>query len=432
MRFMRTGMASLCPCLLVVLGLVLLAPRVSVAAMDKKSTAEAKKATLLYKQGKYEEAATMFLQLSLDNQDMPVFVRNLGACYYYLHRPEPALSNLREYLHKKKDIDPQDREEVERWIKDMEALTQRPSPSATPAPAVPTPGMAGTPPAPTPTPAYGTQQPYQQQPYQQQPYQQPYQQQPYQQQPYQQQPYQQQPYEQQPYQQQPYQQTPGQQTPYAAQQTSNWQTTTPADPNAPASHWSTPTSTPVPTTPKPKRAPYTHGFLAMPYIGLHIPVGQFGDNFGPGFRLGTLLGYHIDPLFSINGEFTVDVLNPKHVPSGVDTVSVIVDMNISPLLHLGTDSFQGFVGPKLGAFGYSAKASGGGETAEENGQGLTYGLNVGFGIPVSNFLVGGMFSFTGRHTLHFCQKLPDQDEECTDDYQGDDLKSVDFTGFVLF
>jgi len=40
---------------------------------------------------------------------MPVFVRNLGACYYYLRRPDPAMSNLREYLHKKKDIAPDDR-----------------------------------------------------------------------------------------------------------------------------------------------------------------------------------------------------------------------------------------------------------------------------------------------------------------------------------
>lgn len=110
-------------CFLLVLGLVLLgsAP-VSAASLDKKSTAEAKKATQLYKQGSYDEAAALFLQLSLDNPGMPVFVRNLGACYYYLRRPEPALSNLREYLHKKKDIESQDRQEVEKWIAEMEEL----------------------------------------------------------------------------------------------------------------------------------------------------------------------------------------------------------------------------------------------------------------------------------------------------------------------
>jgi hypothetical protein len=101
------------------------------ADLDKKSTASAKKATQSYKQGHYEEAASIFLQLSLDNPDMPVFVRNLGACYYYLRRPEPALSNLREYMHKKKDLEPDDRAEVERWIAEMDRLRQRGSAAAT-------------------------------------------------------------------------------------------------------------------------------------------------------------------------------------------------------------------------------------------------------------------------------------------------------------
>jgi len=94
----------------------------SAASLDKKSAADAKKATQLYKQGHYDDAAAIFLQLSVDNPGMPVFVRNLGACYYYLRRPEPALSNLREYLHKKKDIDADDRAEVESWIAEMDQL----------------------------------------------------------------------------------------------------------------------------------------------------------------------------------------------------------------------------------------------------------------------------------------------------------------------
>ena len=107
MRHLGSLLGSRILCFALALGLPVLgmASEAS-AAMDKKSTADAKKATLLYKQGSYEEAAALFLQLSLDNPDMPVFVRNLGACYYYLRRPEPALSNLREFLHQKKDIEP--------------------------------------------------------------------------------------------------------------------------------------------------------------------------------------------------------------------------------------------------------------------------------------------------------------------------------------
>ena len=118
--------------LALILALMALDQRATAAGLDKKGSAAAKKATQLYKQGNYEEAATIFLQLSVDNPDMPVFVRNLGACYYYLRRPEPALSNLREYLHKKKDITPDDSAEVERWIAEMDQLRQLEA-TATPA-----------------------------------------------------------------------------------------------------------------------------------------------------------------------------------------------------------------------------------------------------------------------------------------------------------
>ena len=136
-------------------------PGAAAAGLDRKGTAEAKKATQLYKQGSYEEAAAIFLQLSLDNPGMPVFVRDLGACYYYLRRPEPALSNLREYLHKNRDIEPDDRAEVEGWIAEMDQLRQREAtaaPAATPvavpvAPATPSPPVfAPAPPVATPSP----------------------------------------------------------------------------------------------------------------------------------------------------------------------------------------------------------------------------------------------------------------------------------------
>ena len=140
----KLNTASLGLLAVLAMGVVIRAPEAAAAVLDKQSTADAKKATQLYKTGNYEDAAKIFLQLSIDNPTMPVFVRNLGACYYYLRRPEPAVSNLREYLHKKKDIAPDDRAEVEGWISEMTLLRQRGS-SATQA--------AGTAPAALPAPA---------------------------------------------------------------------------------------------------------------------------------------------------------------------------------------------------------------------------------------------------------------------------------------
>ena len=92
------------------------------AEMDKNAKADAKTAMRLYKEGNYEDAAKIFVKLSVAYPDMLVFVRNLGACYYYLRRYEPALSNLRDYEHRKKDIAPDDRAEIAGWIGEMERM----------------------------------------------------------------------------------------------------------------------------------------------------------------------------------------------------------------------------------------------------------------------------------------------------------------------
>ncbi len=114
------------------------------ADLDKKGKADAKEAIGLYKEGHYEEAARVFVNLSVAHPDMLVFVRNLGACYYYLRRNDPALSNLRDYLHRKKDITADDRAEVEAWISELEhlrgqAATPPVAATALPVPVVTTP-----------------------------------------------------------------------------------------------------------------------------------------------------------------------------------------------------------------------------------------------------------------------------------------------------
>jgi hypothetical protein len=124
------------------------------AGLDQKGRAEAKQATRLYKQGQYEEAAQIFARLSVDYPDMEIFERNLGACFYYLHRPEPALSNLRRYLGRKKNIAPDDKAVVDRWIDEMEKLSAQNAAASAPAvtpPAAPpatSPAPAGPPPPP--------------------------------------------------------------------------------------------------------------------------------------------------------------------------------------------------------------------------------------------------------------------------------------------
>jgi hypothetical protein len=126
----------------------------SAAELDKKGKSDAKEAMRFYKEGSYEDAARLFLRLSINYPDMLVFVRNLGACYYYMRRYEPALSNLRDYLHRKTDIADDDRAEIAGWIGEMERLRdQATAPPPAPPPAAPPAAAPAPAPVPVPVPA---------------------------------------------------------------------------------------------------------------------------------------------------------------------------------------------------------------------------------------------------------------------------------------
>jgi len=104
-------------------GAAALSQRTALAAdFDQKGEAQAKEATRLFHRGMYEAAAAIYARLAVDYPAMVIFHRNLGACYYYLNKPEPALSNLRQYLTRRSDISPEDKAAVERWIDEMEKL----------------------------------------------------------------------------------------------------------------------------------------------------------------------------------------------------------------------------------------------------------------------------------------------------------------------
>jgi hypothetical protein len=123
----RRTLVSLSLCTLLAAGGYLPGPRPTVCAAETSGAyeADAKQAMVLYRQGQYEEAATIFARLSVEYPDMLVFGRNLGACYYYLRKPEPALSNLRSYLDKTPGVDPEDKARIERWIAEMEELQRQ-------------------------------------------------------------------------------------------------------------------------------------------------------------------------------------------------------------------------------------------------------------------------------------------------------------------
>jgi hypothetical protein len=154
--------------------------------------------------------------------------------------------------------------------------------------------------------------------------------------------------------------------------------------------------------------------------------------FGTGFQMGGLLGGHVSPQFSLNGEFTLDWLSPKDVPSGLDVTAMIVDVTFSPLFHVLGDKLDIVIGPKLGFFGFAMSMKDSTESLDESGEGLAYGFNLGVFGAVGNMGIGGLLSYTGRSFTHACVTMSGYGETCTDDPGGPDFKTLSVTGALLF
>ena len=107
------------------------------------------------------------------------------------------------------------------------------------------------------------------------------------------------------------------------------------------------------------------GAHMIPYVGLNSFQGDSGKGDGPGFRLGGIAGGHITPMFSLNGEITVDFVNANSSSNTSGTQGTMstslsgieLDLAASPLVHFPINNFEIVAGPKLGAFFAAANDS---------------------------------------------------------------------------
>jgi tetratricopeptide (TPR) repeat protein len=122
----------------VALALVLGAVRVS-AATDAREL----KAREDFAAGRFQDALDIFARLYAESLH-PNYLRNIARCYQKLGQPDRAIDSFHDYLQKAKDVTPDERKEVEGYIKEMEDLKRQQAaahPAAAPAalPAAPEP-----------------------------------------------------------------------------------------------------------------------------------------------------------------------------------------------------------------------------------------------------------------------------------------------------
>lgn len=139
----------LLPCLLACL---LAVPIANAKGGDNSAELKAREA---FAAGRYDEALDLFAKLYAQTLH-PVYLRNIGRCHQKLRQPDQAIDKFREYLAKEKKIAPDERAEIEGYIKDMEALrdeqAKAKNPPPNPPPNVVTPVTPPPPPNPYPYP----------------------------------------------------------------------------------------------------------------------------------------------------------------------------------------------------------------------------------------------------------------------------------------
>jgi len=138
-------------------------------------------------------------------------------------------------------------------------------------------------------------------------------------------------------------------------------------------------------------ADYRSGLLFLPFLGATRPAG---DTFDLGVRAGFLVGYHVLPFFSVNGELAIDRLHANYTPAEDYLKAYVAELVLSPLYHLPFAWGAIVAGPRLGGF----RTTFSDYNYEEHARGLAYGLNLGVFLTTGDLALGTLFSYTQRHT----------------------------------
>jgi hypothetical protein len=183
--------------------------------------------------------------------------------------------------------------------------------------------------------------------------------------------------------------------------------------------------------PPPRPPPRTHGFLAMPYLGIATQTGEQGRRYSSGGIFGALIGGRLNRWASLNGELRIDFLDLRNAPASQSWSGTELDIGFSPLFHAPFALGEFVVGPKVSFFTHQesylgADLNGFTTQFEQNWTGWSTGFNAGVFFAVSRFMsLGGMVSYTFRQPTEICTRTDFSVEECPTG----DFPSVNVLGF---
>jgi hypothetical protein len=184
--------------------------------------------------------------------------------------------------------------------------------------------------------------------------------------------------------------------------------------------------------PPPYVPPSGHrGLLAMPYLGINGFAGDTGNGVGPGVRIGGLLGFFASPMFSLNGELSIDFMNLDQ-NTYPDTAGVRASLSIAPLFHIPAGgNLELVAGPKLGVWDEElSDTAGSNMTASVSG--YLVGLNAGLFARTGHLWVGGLFTYESAVPDKVCSNDGFNGDVCGSPLDKTSEKVVSFNGALMF
>ena len=149
-------------------------------------------------------------------------------------------------------------------------------------------------------------------------------------------------------------------------------------------------------------AAFRNGALVLPNFGLVSGDSDKAPAAMLGYRMDAILGWHLSPRFSLNGELDLSILRFRaDTSNGEADTGLLFAYTLSPLFHIGAHNHEFVIGPKLGRFRYSLPDNSYGDELSRS-TGWSYGLNVGILAPVQTMAIGGLASYTANHATEIC------------------------------
>lgn len=150
------------------------------------------------------------------------------------------------------------------------------------------------------------------------------------------------------------------------------------------------------------------GFQSALLVGAQKYLGNAGEDFDPGIRLGGSLGFRFGEAFSLQGELAFDFENP----SNSNSTPISFGLSLVPMFHFALGSGEIRMAPKFGMWRESVSSEVGGIKLEQSTKGTLLGANFALVFRAGDYFLGPMLMLEQVNLSEMCLKEDNFDANC--------------------